>query len=154
MPQRASVSQQTPWPWMIGSPFRGDGDVTAAGYARVPCICIALWTMMRDPYTPHSGCLAGAPEQVSRRLSPRLSPNSSRSVLHTPSVSANNRTIFIDAHFLTPSFPLIHLPFRALSMHSPSSQCHHSRIARQSEGRTVRKVLSYHDTSLSDSERV
>lgn len=142
--------------WMDWFTFSRRRRCHRSGYARVPCICNRSLGMMHDPCTLHSGCLVGAAERVSRRLSPRLSPNSSRSVLHTPSVGCCGSANISNQQHQRPC-PSAFLPSNSPAIsgfeHLPNCQWHHSLIARQCEGRTVRKVLSYPDTSLSESER-
>jgi hypothetical protein len=100
-------------------------------------MCIALCVMVHDPCTLFQPAWLALPaEQVSRRLSPRLSPNSSRPVLH----SIRDCELLWECQQFEPttSTPI---PFHSSSLQlachfglrvfGQIANAHHSRIARQ-----------------------
>ena len=118
---RERLSPRLLGPWMDWFTLSRRRRCRRSGYARVPCICFALWAMIHDPCTPHSGCSVGVAERVSRRLSPRLSPNSSSHpwvAVGVPTI----RTSYINAHI-----PSTFLPSNSPAIsgfeHLPNCQC-------------------------------
>ena len=149
-------------------PFRGDGDVTAAGYARVPLhtVCtIALWAMIRAAlFQP--GLAPSTFHTSSRPLPPTLSSSDigGPSVKVGLSMLPTNKSGDDRQQHYSPSTPqrafLIRLPFRVFRAHLHTAMpCHAIIISRALvgiyEGRTLREgALSHPDTYVSLSPSV